>query len=48
MPTLDDLFLKVQKPSRYTGGELNSVMKDKAAVDVRCAGYGYGILDARA
>ncbi|MBQ3133512.1 MAG: TIGR03960 family B12-binding radical SAM protein [Clostridia bacterium] len=37
MPTLDDLFLKVQKPSRYTGGELNSVMKDRAAVDVRFA-----------
>ncbi len=37
MPTLDELFLAVQKPSRYTGGELNSVMKDKTEVDVRFA-----------
>jgi radical SAM family uncharacterized protein len=27
----------VQKPARYTGGELNSVIKDKNAVDVRFA-----------
>ena len=37
MANPDELFLKVQKPSRYTGGELNSVMKDKTAVDVRFA-----------
>ena len=27
----------VQKPARYTGGELNSVVKDKANVDIRFA-----------
>lgn len=31
------LLLEVQKPGRYTGGEINSVIKDKAAVDVRFA-----------
>lgn len=28
---------KIQKPARYTGGELNSVTKDKSKVDVRFA-----------
>lgn len=27
----------VQKPARYTGGELNSVVKDKSSVDIRFA-----------
>lgn len=27
----------VQKPGRYTGGELNSVTKDKTKVDLRYA-----------
>lgn len=35
--TLEDLFDRVQKPARYTGGELNSVVKDKARVNVRFA-----------
>ena len=30
---LERIFMKVQKPGRYTGGELNSVVKDPAAVD---------------
>ncbi len=34
---LDILLKGVQKPGRYTGGELNSVIKDKSAVDVRFA-----------
>ena len=34
---LERLFLQVQKPSRYTGGELNSVMKNKEDVAVRFA-----------
>ena len=34
---LERLFLQVQKPSRYTGGELNSVMKNKDEVAVRFA-----------
>lgn len=34
---LDDLLMQVQKPARYSGGELNSVMKDPAAVAVRFA-----------
>ena len=29
--------MKVEKPSRYTGGELNSIVKDKSKVDVRFA-----------
>lgn len=33
----EDLLLSVQKPGRYTGGELNSVIKDKNKVDVRFA-----------
>ncbi len=32
---LDKILMKVQKPTRYTGGELGSVMKDKNAVDCR-------------
>ena len=31
------LLLTVQKPGRYSGGEINSVIKDKNAVDVRFA-----------
>ncbi len=34
---LDTLLAKVQKPGRYTGGELYSVVKNKADVDVRFA-----------
>ena len=34
---LEKIFLKIQKPARYTGGELNSIVKDKAGVDVRFA-----------
>lgn len=30
-------LLKIQKPGRYTGGELNSVIKDKKNIDVRFA-----------
>lgn len=31
------LLLSVQKPGRYSGGEINSVVKDKSKVDVRFA-----------
>ncbi len=34
---MEQLFLTVQKPGRYSGGEINQVIKDKAAVDVRFA-----------
>ena len=34
---LEKLLPLVQKPARYIGGELNSVVKDKNAVDVRYA-----------
>lgn len=34
---LEKLLLSVQKPGRYSGGELNSVIKDKNSVDVRFA-----------
>lgn len=33
----DEILLKIEKPARYIGGEFNSVMKDKDAVDVRVA-----------
>ena len=35
--SLEDLFERVQKPARYTGGELNSVMKNKEEVAIRFA-----------
>ncbi len=35
--SLEELFERVQKPARYTGGELNSVVKDKSRVNVRFA-----------
>lgn len=34
---VERILLNVQKPGRYTGGELNSVVKDKSKVDVRFA-----------
>lgn len=34
---LEQLFLTVQKPGRYSGGEMGSVVKDKEKVDVRFA-----------
>ena len=34
---LEKLFLQVQKPARYTGGELNSVMKNPEEVNGRFA-----------
>ena len=33
----DEILLKIEKPARYIGGEVNSVMKDKEKVDVRFA-----------
>lgn len=33
----DDILAQVEKPARYTGGEWNSVVKDKNAVDIRFA-----------
>lgn len=33
----DEILLKIEKPARYIGGEVNSVMKDKEAVDIRFA-----------
>jgi len=37
VPGLDDLFLRVEKPARYIGCELNSVTKDPRAARVRWA-----------
>ena len=34
---LERILPRVQKPARYTGGEYNEVIKDKAEVDVRFA-----------
>ena len=36
-PKVENLILSVQKPGRYTGGELNSVIKNKDEVDIRYA-----------
>lgn len=33
----DEILMKVEKPARYIGNELNSVVKDKDAVDIRIA-----------
>lgn len=33
----DDILFKVEKPSRYTGGELNEIVKDPKEVDIRFA-----------
>ena len=34
---LDRILARVQKPARYTGGEYNSIVKDKSRVDLRFA-----------
>ena len=33
----DDILFRVEKPARYIGGELNSIIKDPAKVDIRFA-----------
>ena len=33
----DEILMQVEKPARYIGGEVNSVMKEKNAVQVRFA-----------
>ena len=33
----DEILLKIEKPARYIGNEINSVMKDKEKVDIRFA-----------
>ena len=33
----DEILLSIEKPARYIGGEVNSVMKDKDEVDIRFA-----------
>lgn len=33
----DEILLKIEKPARYIGGEVNAVMKDKEKVDIRFA-----------
>ena len=34
---LERILPRVQKPARYTGGEYNAVIKDKAEIDIRFA-----------
>lgn len=36
-PKLERMLLRVQKPARYTGGEYNAVVKEKAEVNTRFA-----------
>ena len=33
----DEILLKIDKPARYIGGEINSIMKDRERVDIRFA-----------
>ena len=33
----DEILMKVEKPARYIGNELNSVKKDKEQVEIRFA-----------
>ena len=33
----DDILMQIEKPARYIGGEVNSVVKDKQTVDMRIA-----------
>ena len=33
----DDILLKIDKPARYIGNEVNSVIKDPEKVDIRFA-----------
>ena len=33
----DEILLNIEKPARYIGNEVNSVMKDKREVDIRFA-----------
>ena len=33
----DEILLNIEKPARYIGGEVNSVMKDREKVDIRFA-----------
>jgi len=33
----DDILMSVDKPARYIGNEINSVIKDKSAIDIRFA-----------
>ena len=33
----DEILLSIEKPARYIGNEVNSVMKDRAQVDIRVA-----------
>jgi len=35
MISLERILHKVQKPSRYSGGEYNQIIKDKSAIDIR-------------
>ena len=33
----DDILLKIEKPARYIGNEVNSIMKDKEQIAIRFA-----------
>lgn len=33
----DEILLRIEKPARYIGNEVNSVMKDKSKIDIRFA-----------
>ena len=33
----DEILMKVEKPTRYIGNELNSIVKDRGSVDIRIA-----------
>ena len=31
----DEILLEIEKPARYIGNEINSVIKDKTQIDIR-------------
>ena len=31
----DDILMKIEKPARYIGNEVNAVVKDRDSIDVR-------------
>ena len=39
----DEILMNIEKPARYIGNEINSVVKDKSSVDIRFAPVFTGI-----
>ena len=37
----DEILLNIEKPARYIGNEVNSVMKEKDEIDIRVSGSAF-------